>query len=208
MLKIQVFFGFMPCKLLQLQTILEPLYSSETLVTNYQLTWCDFRESTNPYQHHCQNLSHGRCTFFCPVCVRCVAIHVPSAFMTCEIMAQTWFQKVLSSSFTIFLSSVFIYESKKLFCESSIEGYFVLLGWKCRWLSELARGWLLVGTVSLPGIARLQCTGHCNSHNIPQPMVLSAESEYCMLLACWRTYCRGYYFDCDVNEPTNQPTME
>ena len=118
-------------------------------------------------------------------------------------LLKLWHRLDFRRAFIIFESSVFIYESNKMFCESSIEGYFVLLGWKCRWLSELARGWLLVCTVSPPGIARLQCTGHCNSHNVPQPTALSAESEYCMLFACWRTYCRGYYFYCNVNEPTN-----
>ena len=119
------------------------------------------------------------------------------------IRAQTWFQKGWPVPSPC-ESSVFIYESKKQFCESSIESCFVLLGWKRRWLSELTRGWLLACTVSLPGVARLQFTGHCNSHNIPQPAALSAESEYCMLLALWRTYCRGWCVDCDVIEPTNQ----
>lgn len=160
-------------------------------IGNYQFTWCDFRESANPYQQHCYNLNHERCSFFCTVCMRCVAIHVPHALMTRYWNYSTGLiSEGSTSSFTTCESSVFIYESKKQFCESSIEGYFVLLGWKCRWLSECARGWLLACTVSPPGIARLQCTGHCNSHNILQPAALSAESEYRMLLTCWRTYCR------------------
>jgi len=98
MLKIQVFFDFMPCKLLQLD-ILEPLHSSETSWHGATSEKAQVLINTTVRTSFMRDV-HSSVLSVWDVLLSMSCTH---SWLTIEIMAQTWFQKGLHHLWVICL---------------------------------------------------------------------------------------------------------